>query len=45
MPRIESLRVFPGLWVAWNENDFGERKFQSLGFTNEHARNRVLRRL
>lgn len=44
MPRIEALRVFPGLWVAWDQNDYGERHHQSLGITKVQAVERTLRR-
>ena len=45
MPRIEIERVLPGLWIAWCQNDYGERTDKRLGITADHARARVLRAL
>lgn len=45
MPRIESERVLPFLWIAWMQDDYGERRNVSVRLTNQWARNAVLRKL
>lgn len=45
MPWIRTIRLLPGCWLAFHENDFHEMKFQALGFTEEHASNRCFRKI
>lgn len=45
MPRIESERVLPFLWIAWEQNDYGERRNVTVRPTNEWARNVVVRKI
>jgi hypothetical protein len=45
MPRIEELRVVLFLWVAWEQDDYGNRTNISLGFSRDHARRRCVRRV
>lgn len=45
MPWIRVLRVCPGLWIGWTENDLHEMSAQALGFTENHARQRVFARI
>lgn len=42
MPRIETLGVLPWLWVAWAQDDYGNRSHLRRGFTFNHAYNRTL---
>jgi hypothetical protein len=42
MPRVEVQRVFPGLWLAWVQNDYGERLDVRRGFTAGHAHRRTV---
>ena len=42
MPWIRTIRLLPGFWVAFNENDFHEIRFQALGFTEQQATDRCL---
>lgn len=45
MPWIRGLRILPGLWIAWTENDYHEMNFKSLGFTSRHAHDRVFKKM
>lgn len=42
MPRIEVIGVLPWLWVAWAQDDYGNRSHLRRGFSFDHAYNRTL---
>ena len=35
MPRIETIKVLPFLWIGWQEHDHGYRSHMSRGLTRE----------
>jgi hypothetical protein len=45
MPRMVKIRVLPGLWIAWCEDDFGLMSHVRRGFSPEHALTRTTRSL
>lgn len=45
MPRIESERVLPFLWIAWEQNDYGERRNVSVRPTARWASDAVVRKI
>jgi hypothetical protein len=44
MPWIRTLRLARWLYVAWVENDLHEMTEQRLGWSAEHATNRIVKR-
>ena len=44
MPRIETTRILRFITLAFSMNDWNEINDQALGFTENHARVRCLRK-
>lgn len=42
MPRIETLKVWRFLFVAWAQDDYGNRHFQRVGLTEQMAIDRCI---
>ena len=45
MPRMETQRVLPFLFISWMQDDHGHRHHVRLGFTAMMASNRALNAL
>ena len=43
MPKIKSIPIFFVLWIAWAENDYGYKGPTRFGWSESHARRRVLK--
>jgi hypothetical protein len=43
MPWIRTLKVLPGLWIAWGETDHHQMIHARIGITADHAWRRTAR--